>query len=266
MEIQDKIAVVSGGFDPVHSGHINLFKSAYELFNRKIVVLLNSDEWLTRKKGKPFLPVEERKAIIEAMSMVDRVVLFDDSDKSCCDGLEKVKALYPMDTVVFCNGGDRTKENIPEMSVEGIEFKFGIGGENKANSSSWILRDAVATYTEERVWGKFADLYTTTGCKVKELILKPGKGISYQRHFKRSEIWFVRSGKGVVKYAVESENEPLKNYALIDLYKNDIFVVKQGQWHQLYNESNEDLNIIEIQYGDETSEQDIERLEYYGTT
>jgi len=262
MVIQDKIAVVSGGFDPVHSGHINLFKSAYELFDRKIVVLLNSDEWLTRKKGKPFLPVEERKAIIEAMSMVERVVLFDDSDKSCCDGLEKVKALYPMDTVVFCNGGDRTKDNIPEMAVEGIEFKFGIGGENKANSSSWILRDALANYTEDRVWGKFADLYTTTGCKVKELVLKPGKGISYQRHFKRSEIWYVRSGEGYVKY---SQSSPHKADT-IKLFKDDIFVVNKGMWHQLYNESEQDLIIIEIQYGEETNEQDIERLEYYGTT
>ncbi len=262
MVIQDKIAVVSGGFDPVHSGHINMFKSAYELFNRKIVVLLNSDEWLTRKKGKPFLPVEERKTIIEAMSMVERVVLFNDSDKSCCDGLEKVKTLYPMDTVVFCNGGDRTKENIPEMAVEGIEFAFGVGGENKANSSSWILRDALATYTEERVWGKFADLYTTTGCKVKELVVKPGAGISYQRHFKRNEIWYVRSGEGFVKYSASNPNKA----DTIKLFKDDIFVVKKGTWHQLYNESKDDLVIIEIQYGSETNEQDIERLEYYGTT
>lgn len=260
MVITDKIAVVSGGFDPVHRGHINLFRSAYELFDRKIVVLLNSDDWLTRKKGKPFLPVEERKVILEAMSMVDRVVLFDDSDNSCCNGLELVKQLYPMDTVVFCNGGDRTKENIPEMSVEGIEFKFGIGGENKANSSSWILRDAVASRTEERVWGKFADLYTTTGCKVKELVIKPGAGISFQRHFKRSEIWYVRSGEGFVKYSMSNPNKT----DTIKLFKDDIFVVQKEMWHQLYNESNEDLIIVEIQYGTETNEQDIERLYYYG--
>ena len=259
MAIHNKIAVVSGGFDPVHSGHINLFRSAYELFNRKIVVLLNSDEWLTRKKGKPFLPVEERKIIIESMSMVDRVVLFDDSDNSCCDGLERVKQLYPMDTVVFCNGGDRTKENIPEMRVEDIEFKFGIGGENKANSSSWILRDALATRTEERVWGKFADLYTTTGCKVKELVIKPHSGISYQRHFKRSEIWYVRSGEGFVRFAPREAHKS----ETVKLFKDDIFVVSKGMWHQLYNESHEDLIIIEIQYGTETNEEDIERLEYY---
>lgn len=260
----NKVAVVSGGFDPVHSGHIRMFRAAYELFNRKIVVLLNSDEWLTRKKGKPFLPAEERKAIIEAMSMVERVVLFDDSDGSCCDGLEKVKTLYPADTIVFCNGGDRTKENIPEMRVVDVEFAFGVGGEDKANSSSWILRDALANYTEDRVWGKFADLYTTAGCKVKELVVKPGKGISYQRHNKRSEVWFVRSGQGVVKHS--KDLEPLKHYSLTDIYQHDIFVVKQGNWHQLYNESEQDLIIIEIQYGTETNEEDIERLEYYGTT
>lgn len=260
MAIQDKIAVVSGGFDPVHSGHIRMFRAAYELFNRKIVVLLNSDEWLTRKKGKPFLPVEERKLIIESMSMVERVVLFDDSDGSCCDGLETVKRLYPMDCIVFCNGGDRTKENIPEMAVTGVEFAFGVGGEDKANSSSWILRDAIATRTEERVWGKFADLYTTTGCKVKELVLKPGKGISYQRHFKRSEIWYVRSGEGFVKFAPREAHKS----ETVKLFKDDIFVVSKGMWHQLYNESEQDLIIIEIQYGTETNEEDIERLEYYG--
>ena len=260
MVITDYIAVVSGGFDPVHSGHINLFRSAYELFDRKIVVLLNSDDWLTRKKGKPFLPAEERKVILEAMSMVDRVILFDDSDNSCCDGLERVKELYPEDTVVFCNGGDRTKENIPEMQVAGIDFKFGIGGENKSNSSSWILRDAIATHTEDRVWGKFVDLYTTTGCKVKELVIKPGAGISFQRHFNRSEIWYVRSGEGFVKYSISNPNKT----DTVKLFKDDIFVVQKEMWHQLYNESNEDLIIVEIQYGTETNEQDIERLYYYG--
>ncbi len=256
------IAVVSGGFDPVHSGHIAMINEAAQF--GQVVVLINSDEWLSRKKGKPFMPFLERKNILENFKNVSLVLGFDDSDNTAIDGLEQVKSLYPNSTIVFCNGGDRTKENIPEMRVEGINFKFGIGGEHKANSSSWILRDALATYTEERVWGKFADLYTTTGCKVKELVVKPGQGISYQRHGKRSEVWFVKSGKGVVKHSKDAE--PLLNYSLTDVYQHDIFVVKQGDWHQLYNESKDDLVIIEIQYGSETNEQDIERLEYYGTT
>lgn len=259
--MNQQIAVVSGGFDPVHSGHISMINDAAVL--GQVVVLLNSDDWLTRKKGKPFMPFAERKNILENFKNVSLVLGFDDSDNTAVDGLEQVKKLYPNSTIVFCNGGDRTKENIPEMAVEGITFAFGIGGSHKANSSSWILRDALATYTEERVWGKFADLYTTIGCKVKELIIKPGKGISYQKHTKRSEVWFVRTGKGVVKHSKDAE--PLKNYSLTDIYQHDIFIVKQGDWHQLYNESREDLVIIEIQYGSETNEQDIERLEYYGT-
>lgn len=260
--MSQNIAVVSGGFDPVHSGHISMINDAAQY--GQVIVLLNSDEWLTRKKGKPFMSFKERKTILENFKDVFLVMDFDDSDNTAIQGLAKIKKYFPSHTITFCNGGDRTKENIPEMVVNGVDFKFGIGGQHKANSSSWILRDALATYTEERVWGKFADLYTTTGCKVKELIIKPGQGISYQRHFKRSEVWFVRSGKGVVKRS--TDQEPLKNYALIDIFKNDIFVVRQGDWHQLYNESNEDLVIIEIQYGTETNEQDIERLEYYGTT
>ena len=256
------VAVVSGGFDPVHSGHISMINDAAVL--GRVVVLLNSDEWLTRKKGKPFMPFAERKNILENFKNVTMVLGFDDLDNTAIDGLERVKALYPNHPIVFCNGGDRTKENIPEMQVDGITFAFGIGGSHKANSSSWILRDAIATYTEERVWGKFADLYTTTGCKVKELVVKPGQGISYQRHNKRSEVWFVKSGKGVVKHSKDAE--PLLHYSLTDVYQHDIFVVKQGDWHQLYNESKDDLVIIEIQYGSETNEQDIERLEYYGTT
>lgn len=257
-----KIPVVSGGFDPIHSGHIAMLKAAAEVSGQNnVVVLLNSDDWLARKKGKPFMPYEERKAILENLKMVARVVPFDDSDGSARDGLETVRLLYPMDDIVFCNGGDRTVSNIPEMSVKDVEFLFGIGGENKANSSSWILREAIAHESETRVWGSFHTLYQTAGCKVKELVIKPNSGISYQRHFKRSEVWFVRAGEGYVRHSVGEPGESSR----VKLYKNDVFVVTAGTWHQLYNESDQDLNIIEIQYGTETSENDIERLEYYVT-
>ena len=255
-----KIPVVSGGFDPIHSGHINLLKAAAEVSGQNnVVVLLNSDEWLAKKKGKPFMPFAERKAILENLKMVARVVPFDDSDDSAREGLLKVRSLYPMDDIVFCNGGDRTKDNIPEMTLDDIEFLFGVGGENKANSSSWILREAIAQESENRVWGSFHTLYQTKGCKVKELVIKPGCGISYQKHHYRSEIWFIRSGEAIVRY---SDNDPAVSQKL-KLYQDDIFVVREGMWHQLYNTSNEDVNIIEIQYGLQTSEDDIERLEYY---
>lgn len=260
MTATNTVPVISGGFDPVHSGHVSLLQSAAAQFGHPVVILLNSDDWLARKKGRAFMPFAERAAILSAMRDVAQVLSFNDQDNTACAGLEIVKTLYPDSTIVFCNGGDRSRENIPEVSVEGIDFCFAVGGDHKANSSSWILRNAIARHSEQRVWGSFHDLYQTTGCKVKELVIKPGCGISYQRHFKRSEIWYVRSGEGHVRY---SHTQPHKHETL-KLFKDDIFVVKQGTWHQLYNVSDHELIIIEIQYGEETTEEDIERLEYYG--
>ena len=97
-----------------------------------LVVALNSDKWLTNKKGKFFMPFEERKAIIENLSPVDSVIDFVDDDLgSATNALIKVKEMYPNDEVAFANGGDRNKGNIPEMSVDGIEFLFSVGGDDK---------------------------------------------------------------------------------------------------------------------------------------
>ena len=74
-----KRVLVTGGFDPLHSGHIEYFKSAKALGD-ELIVGLNSDAWLTRKKGRAFMPMSERKAIIEALSVVDKVIDFDDTD------------------------------------------------------------------------------------------------------------------------------------------------------------------------------------------
>jgi len=123
-----KIAVVSGGFDPLHSGHIAYFKFARK-YGDKLIVALNSDNWLINKKKKFFLPFEERKIILENLSMIDEVVAFDDDDKgSCINALVSIKQKYQNDEIIFCNGGDRTNKNIPEMALEGIKFEFGVGG------------------------------------------------------------------------------------------------------------------------------------------
>ena len=117
-----KIIIVSGGFDPLHSGHIAYFKSAKDLGD-KLIVALNSDEWLTKKKGKCFMPFLERKTIIESLSCVDLVVDFEDDDLgSATNALIKIKEMYPDDQLILANGGDRNKGNIPGMVVENIKF------------------------------------------------------------------------------------------------------------------------------------------------
>ena len=253
-----RIIIVSGGFDPIHSGHIAYFKAAKELGD-KLIVALNSDEWLINKKGKFFMPFAERKAIIENLSSVDSVINFQDDDRgSAINALIKIKDLYPNEEIVFANGGDRNQENIPEMSVDGIDFIFSVGGDNKKNSSSWILKKW-QYYYEDRLWGSFYNLFEQNEVKVKELIVEPGKGMSFQRHFKRNEIWLVSKGSCIVNY---SKNDPnIKEN--IQLNKFDHYLVPLEAWHQITNPFDEKCHLIEIQYGVECSEDDIERTEYY---
>ena len=253
-----KISVVSGGFDPIHSGHIFYLKEA-KSFGDKLIVALNSDEWLKNKKGKNFLPFEERKLILESLKYVDEVIDFkDDNLGSCINALIEIKKRFPKDTIIFCNGGDRTKKNIPEMSVKNISFKFEIGGEDKKNSSSSILKDW-NYYKEKRVWGDFYNLFSEKNLKVKELIINPKKGMSFQKHKYRSEIWFVSEGACIVNHSKTDESEK-KEY---ELNREDIFFVKKNEWHQLVNPYDEICKIIEIQYGEKVIEEDIERLFYF---
>ena len=136
-----KIAVVSGGFDPIHSGHIEYINNARSIADQ-LVVCLNSDAWLIQKKSKFFLPFNERKIILDSMQNVSMVIGFDDDEiGSCINGLKKVRSLFPKDEIIFCNGGDRNSKNIPEMDLPDVSFEFSIGGDDKKNSSSWILKD-----------------------------------------------------------------------------------------------------------------------------
>ena len=253
-----KIVVVSGGFDPIHSGHIEYFKAA-KLLGDKLIVAVNSDQWLINKKSKFFMSFNERANIISNLAVVDEVIDFeDDEDGSCALGLEKIKDLYPNDEIIFCNGGDRKEDNIPEMKVQNVTFKFGVGGSNKMNSSSVILKDWNFE-SEERVWGKFYNLFTDHRLKLKELIVAPGKGMSFQRHFKRNEIWFISKGSCEVNFSESSPDNP----SLIKLTTEEVFHVKIGNWHQIINPYDDPCHIIEIQYGEETNEGDIERFSFY---
>ena len=136
----EKLSLVTGGFDPIHSGHISYFKRAKDLSNY-LVVGVNTEEWLTRKKGQYFQSWKERAEIIRHLDMVDAVISWDDEDNSACGAI--AKCLEIAETVIFANGGDRGKDNTPEVDKYGdhpcVEFAWGIGGDDKMNSSSWIL-------------------------------------------------------------------------------------------------------------------------------
>ncbi len=134
-----RVVAVSGGFDPVHVGHVRMFEAAKKLGD-ELVVILNNDHWLRKKKNHVFMPQHERKEVIEAFTCVDRVVLTghgaDTSDMSVVRELRKIKP------DIFANGGDRFADNIPEVAAcnaMGCKMVFGVGRGGKVQSSSWLL-------------------------------------------------------------------------------------------------------------------------------
>ena len=152
------IIIMSGGFDPVHKGHLRMFREASWL-GHQVIVGLNSDDWLSRKKGKPFMKFEERKEIIEGFKYVNQVIPFDDSDDTASDLIRRVYNIYEGEEheheyedfdhmgmvgyyqIYFANGGDRTTDNVPEMKVckeLDVTMLWGVGG-GKIQSSSWLI-------------------------------------------------------------------------------------------------------------------------------
>lgn len=242
-----KIVICTGGFDPIHSGHIAYLTEARKL-GHMLIVGINSDAWLERKKGRAFMPWAERAAIVSNLKMVQDVIAYDDSDNSSCAAIQQVRNEYPDDEIVFANGGDRTRDNIPEMIFDDVEFAFGVGGENKANSSSWILEEWKSPKTE-RPWGYYRVLHEVPGCKVKELTVDPGKSLSMQRHENRAEYWLVSEGECQVE----------KEYGSLILQKHGGIRIAENEWHQLSNPFNQPCRLVEIQYGSRCEEKDIER-------
>jgi len=135
----EQVVVCTGGFDPVHSGHISYLNHADHLGDW-LIVGLNSDEWLARKKGKSFMSWQERMTVLDNLHMVDRVIDFDDSDGTACDAIRKVKKMFPGNKIIFANGGDRNQDNIPEMIFDDVEFVFNVGGTKTASSSDFLQR------------------------------------------------------------------------------------------------------------------------------
>ena len=151
------VIILSGGFDPVHKGHMRMFREASNL-GHQVIVGLNSDEWLTRKKGKPFMEFYERKEILEGIKYISSVVRFDDTDDTANELIHRVRTTYnggmfkhnyddvnPTGRddyeIFFANGGDRTTDNVPEQKTcidLDVEMIWGVGG-GKIQSSSWLI-------------------------------------------------------------------------------------------------------------------------------
>lgn len=138
-----KLAVVSGGFDPLHVGHLELFERAKSLAD-DLIVIVNTDEFLISKKGKPFMPLKERMTIVQALKPVKLTIKSIDKDQTVCDSVKFVNEMYKKkyDEIMFCNGGDRTSgENTPEHKIceeIGVKTVYGLG--EKIQSSSWLLK------------------------------------------------------------------------------------------------------------------------------
>ena len=250
----ETIVLVTGGFDPIHSGHIAYFKSAKKLGD-KLIVGLNSDKWLVQKKGSAFLPINERIEIVSNLSVVDETIEFEDDEyNSASNAITAVVEKYPSHKIIFANGGDRNAENIPEMKIHGenpnIHFEFSVGGNFKKNSSSWILTNWHGP-KEQRPWGWYRIIDDSEDHKVKEIQVNSKSRLSLQSHSKRSEVWVVIKGEATV--TVDENVSTLK--------VNDSVYIPTGSKHRLENKLNEPLHIIEIQTGSYFGEDDIQRYE-----
>lgn len=138
-KLTKKVVVISGGFDPVHIGHVRMFEESKKLGNH-LVVILNNDNWLKKKKGYFFMPEHERMEVLKAFRAIDEVFLSlhkdDPSDMSVC---AELKILKPH---IFANGGDRVLDNVPEVAVcdeAGTKMIFNVGQGGKVQSSSWLV-------------------------------------------------------------------------------------------------------------------------------
>ena len=250
-----KIVLVTGGFDPLHSGHIAYFKAAKTLGDM-LIVGLNSDEWLERKKGRAFMPWNERLCVVNNLSMVDEVYTFNDEDGSACAFIHQVRAHYPDAELILANGGDRKATNIPEMVAQDVIFKFGVGGDDKKNSSSWILEEWKAPKTS-RAWGYYRVLHEVgANTKLKELTVMPKTCLSMQRHDLRQEFWFVAEGTATV-YTLDERSTDRDVKCYLDVHEHTF--IECREWHQLCNETDRPLKLIEIQYGQDCVEDDILR-------
>ena len=246
-----KVVVVSGGFDPIHVGHVRLMQKAKKLGD-ELVVILNNDNWLKTKKGFVFMPEKERAEVLKGLGVVDRVVITghkkNDTDRSVSKELARLKP------DIFANGGDRkTAAHIPEAVVckkYGIKMVFNVGPGGKVQSSSWLtIKLAGKAIMDVRPWGHEEVLKSMPHYWVKMLTINAGHRFSLQIHSHRTEVWVCVEGKLTAE--IDGKKIPMS--------VGDIIIAPQGKTHRLG--SLKGGTIAEIAYGDRVVEDDFVRLE-----
>jgi len=263
--MKEEVCLVTGGFDPLHRGHIEYFQSAKES-SEYLIVGLNSDEWLLRKKDYLFMSFKERKALVENIKPVDHVIAFNDDDDSACDAIKKCLTLSKK--VVFANGGDRHRDNTPEAikysDDANVEFLYGVGGADKINSSSWMIDNFIRDYSSNfnttlsnsentiiAPWGSHTSFINEQGFKVKQLNVQSGGVLSLQKHEHRSEHWVVVKGQATVEI----------NSKISEVNSGEYVFIPLQSIHRLSNNQKEELVVIEVQCGEILEESDITRYE-----
>ena len=246
-------ALVSGGFDPVHVGHLRMFKDA-AILATKVVVLLNNDEWLTKKKGKPFMNENQRKEILNEFGSIHEVIIQKSNEKSSSKAIKNFVEKNSKAKICYCNGGDRSNiKNILESTIckkLNVSLEFGVGGNEKIESSSKLTKNYLGN-VEYRPWGNYHIIAKNTGYQIKEIVVLKNSKLSLQKHKSRSEFWQIVSGKS--KITIDKKEYYLKEKEHIYVPKNTI--------HRIENIGKEELIFIEIQLGKDLKEDDIIRLE-----
>jgi len=256
-----KRVAVSGGFDPLHIGHVRMFEAARKLGD-ELIVILNNDHWLRDKKGFAFMPQKERAELISALPFVDKVVITDhkpgDPDRSVVRMLKKVRP------DIFANGGDRDKKDAgkessslnPEQALcreLGITLAFNVGRGGKVQSSSWMIKDAARAFGRSiRPWGEFYSWDTGEGWNLKTIYVKPGKRLSLQYHHHRSERWVLVAGDASA--VIVRDGKTIET----PLHVGETFIVEKMTPHRLVSKNGGIL--VEVAVGN-FDESDIIRLE-----
>lgn len=236
--------VASGYFDPLHKGHLEYLQEAKKL-GSKLIVIVNNDFQAVLKKGKSFIPQDQRIAIVKSLNFVDEVFLSVDTDATVC------KSLIVLKPHIFAKGGDRSAGEIPERQIckdLGIQIVDGLGA--KIESSSRLIAEVSAGNLVQKPWGSYTDFVREHNVVIKELSINPSSKLSLQSHKLREEHWICISGIGIA--ILNNKEILLEQGTRIHVPKNAI--------HRIINNSNSVLRIAEIQLG-KCLETDITRYE-----